>query len=440
MGKKFNVTMGNSDTLLKKYIATASALLLIATLVMPDVGLAFAAGNIVFLAVWYLFKKERPGEKCTQWIVRGSLLGAVWVLGYLYMQKTLAIPAGGDYEMTLLYSEILRENIPAFFREVYYGVILGEDKVLPIMFVAPLLHLFGEAHVTYTLLVYGLFVVPFFIVFGMLVNAIQPKCLPFIFAFAPFLSPALCGNLEVCGLLTVAVWLALVYNRTFRKWVPWKGVILGVLTAGVILMDRSYLAFAVGSVLAFLASGGVRFVYDRHFNIKLQAKNMGIIVGTTVLICGLLFGEYFWYSISVIENWTQIGPLFAQNLWAFFSYYGALPILCFGVGLAGLFRKRTRQFTMFLLFQVFFTLLMLSVLEPMDPFQQCMFAPSLFLLAVMGIKALPKWNEKARVAFGVAIMLVFMYTYAPFTGAPLQGLFGTRFAPGVMPQSLTTQK
>ncbi len=425
-----NMNPGKADLPIKKYIAAASVLLLFLTLYMPSLGLMFACGNLVFFAVWYLCKHEKPGERLTKRIIWGSILGNIWILVYLSFQNFSVSPSfSGDFQMTVLCEGLLRENIPAFFREFYYGALLGEESILPALFIAPPLGLFGNSYVAYVLLIFNLFVVPFLALMAMSVHKIQPKCEWLVFAFVPFLTPVLCGSLDGAGLLGIGLWIYLVQDRAFRKWSLPKGIVLGLITGGMLLMRSWCVFFVVGTVASLLLSGAIRKCYDKTFDLRIQAKNMGLIGGTALLVVLLIFRALFGEVVHAqIAGGYGFGT-FWPNIRSVFTYYGFLPLFCFALGLGGLFRKRYRQFTLFLLLQFLFTFLLFGSVHTIDYSHHYMLAAALFLLGCIGIEALPKRNKEAFLAYAVIVCLSFVYAYAPIPGAPLDGVLGNRLAP-----------
>ncbi len=424
-----NINLMKPDSAMKKYLAGASALLLLLTVCLPSVGLAFACGNIVFLAVWYLCKNAKPPEKCIKKIVWGSVLLNICILFYTAYQKNDILLLARGYREALAYGPVLNENIPAFFREVYYSMLLGTDSLLPTLFIAPLLDFLGGSFTVYVLLVFNIFVVPFFLLLGILINEINPKCVPLMFLFAPFLTPVFCGNLDSAGLLCVALWLYLIHKRTFRKTAISKAIVLGLLSAGMLLMRNWYFFYLLGIILAFLFSGAIRTIYDKKFNMETQAKNMLIVGGTALVIVVLLFKAYFGQVFRIYAEPIELLETLWQNVKLFISYYGILPLLFYALGIAGLFRRRYRQYTMFLLLQIPITFLLFGSTQIMEPSHQYLIAAELLLLGIMGITALPKWNTQAMVAFTVVLALNFAYTYAPLSGQPLRNVLGARFIP-----------
>jgi len=424
-----NINLMKPDSAMKKYLAGASALLLLLTVFLPSVGLTFACGNLVFLEVWYLCKTAKPPARCIKKIVWGSALLNICILLYTAFQKNDILLLARGYREALACGPVLNENVPAFFREVYYSILLGTDSLLPTLFIAPLLHFFGGSFTVYVLLVFNMFVVPFFIVLGILINEINPKCVPLMFLFAPFLTPVFCGSFDCAGLLCVALWLYLIHKRTFRKMAVSKAIVLGLLSVGMLLMRGWYLFYLLGTILAFLLSGAIRTIYDKKFNMEIQVKNMLIVGGTALLIVVLLFKTYFVQIFRIYAEPMELLGTLLQNGMQFLSYYGILPLLFYGLGVAGLFRRRYRQYTMFLLLQIPITFLLFASIQIMEPSHQYLIAAELLLLGIIGVTALPKWNTRVMVAFTVVLALNFAYTFAPLSGEPLKNVFGARFIP-----------
>lgn len=432
-----NINLMKPDSAIVKYIAVASVLLLIFTVIIPSLGVSFGLFNLIFLAVWYLFRKEKPGERCIKYIVGGIVLGNAFLCIYMHFQNFIPFwDYAGYYKETLRSGALLEENIPAFFRALYESMLTSDYTLLPTLFIAPLLRLLGGSFTVYIFLIYNAFLVPFFILFGILVNDINRKCVPLMFLFTPFVSPALRGYLDGEGLLYVAVWLFLIHRRTFRKLSVKEDIILGVLSVLMIFTRRWYLFFLVGAFLALALSGLVRRAYDKRFDLKILFQNLLYVGGTVLLIIVVFFTPYL---IRLLKNdmaeaySAYMFGSFWWNVKYFIRYYGFLPMLFYALGFVGLRRRRFRQLTLFLLFHIPIMFFLFTRIQTVSYHHQYLFAAEMFLLAAVGIASLPKYNSKVLIAFAVTLSLSFVYIYVPSSTDFLRNVFSSvRFAPKTM--------
>ncbi len=432
-----NINLMKPDSAIIKYIAAASVLLLLLTVLLPSVGIAFAAANLIFLAIWYLFKEAKPDEKCVKCIIWGAVLGNAFLLIYMHFQNFIPFwDYAGYYKETLRSGALLNENIPEFFRQTYRSMLESDYTLLPTLFIAPLLNLLGGTFSAYFFLIYNVFLVPFFILFAILIHEINPKCVPVIFLFTPFISPVLRGYLDSAGLIYVVTWLYLIHRRTFRKLAVKQDIVLGLLSVILVFTRRWYLFFLVGTFLALFLSGAVRKLWDKKFDLQVLTKNLLITGGTTLLVVLVFFTPYlrrlFQNNMADAYSAYMFGD-FWWNIKYFIRYYGFLPALFCALGIFGLRRRRYRQFTLFLLFQIPIMFFLFTRIQSVSYHHQYIFAAEMFLLAAIGISSLPKWNKTALIAFTASMAVAFAYVYVPSPANTLRNVFsGVRFAPKTM--------
>lgn len=432
-----NINLMKPDSAIVKYIAAASALLLLFTIFLPSIGASFALLHLVFLAVWYLLRKEKPSERCRKLLLFGVIGGNLFL--YAYMQFQNFVPFwdyAGYYKETLRAGAEMRENLPAFFSSVYQSMLNSDYTLLPTIFLAPLLQLLGGSFAAYIFLIYNIFLVPFFIVFGIMIYDLHPKCVPLIFIFTPFLSPALRGYLDGAGLLYVAVWLFLIYRRTFRKLAIKEDILLGLLSVLMIFTRRWYLFFLVGAFLALALSGLVRRAYDKKFDLKVLFKNLwyiGLTVGIVVLA---FFTPYLRRLMQNDMKEAYSAYMFGSFWWNikyFIRYYGFLPMLFYALGFCGLRRRRYRQMTLFLLFHIPIMFFLFTRIQTVSYHHQYLFAAEMFLLGVIGVVSLREHSQKVLVAWTTVLALAFVYVYVPTETDFLRNVFSSvRFAPKTM--------
>ncbi len=432
----FNSTY-NPNTTMKKYLAVASGLLLLFTMVMPPLGVSFALLNLIFLTIFYLMKGAKLSSKNRKIILWG--IGIANALLFIYMHFQSFIPFwdyAGYYIETLRAGELMEANIPDFFAHLYQSMLNSDYTLLPTVYIAPLLRLLGGSYGVYIFLIFNCFIVPFFVVFGILISEINSKCVPLIFLFTPFISPVLRGYLDGAGLIYIAIWMYLIYNKTFRKPAVLKDVLLGILSVFLIFTRRWYLFFMVGTFLALLLAGAVRRIYDKEYDLKAVAKNLLISGGTTFAIVVVFFFPYlkrlFQNNMAEAYSAYMFGD-FWWNVRYFIRYYGFLPMAFCALGLFGLRRRRYRQFTIFLLFQIPIMFFLFTRIQTVSYHHQYLFAPGIFLLMIIGISSLPKFKKTALIAYTTTLALAFAYIYIPTPTDFLRNVFSSvRFAPKTM--------
>lgn len=422
---------------LKKYIVTSFALLLLLAVLLPSLALSLFAANLIFLAVRYLFKGATLCEPCKKYIFWGVVFGNVFLAVYMLFQNFIPFwDYAGYYKETLRSGALLSENVPAFLGELYRSMLDSDYTLLPTLFIAPLLRVLGGSYAAYIFLIYNVFLVPFFILFALLVQEINPKCVPLIFFFTPFISPALRGYLDGAGLIYVGVWLYLIYKGNFRKLAVGQDIILGLLSVLLIFTRRWYLFFLVGTFAALVLSCGFSWLFNKKAPVWMLIKNLLISGGTTLFIVAVFFFPYlrrlFENNMADAYSAYMFGD-FWWNIKYFIRYYGFLPALFSALGLCGLRRKQYRQFTLFLLFQIPIMFFLFTRIQTVSYHHQYLFAAEMFLLAVIGISALPKLNRTALAAFTVSMAVAFVYIYVPSPVNTLRNVFSNvRFAPKTM--------
>ncbi len=432
-----NTNTFRPDTPTKRYMAVASVLLLLFTIVIPPLGVSFVALHVLFLAAWLFLQKVKPGKRFWRTIVWGVLLSNVFLLVYLQFQAFIPFwDYAGYYIETLRSGTLMQTDLPQFFRQVYESMLTQDYTLLPTVFIAPFLNLLGGSFTAYVLLIYNLFIVPFLIVFGLLVYEISPKCTPLIFLFTPFLSPVLRGYLDGAGLFYVAIWLYVIYKQTLRKSAIKEAILLGILSVLLIFTRRWYLFFVVGTYAALVLSGVVRRAYDPKYDLKTLLQNLAISGGVTLGIVVLFFFPYLKRLLGNTMQDAYSAYMFGDFWWNikyFIRYYGFLPMAFCALGLFGLRRRWYRQFTLFLLFQIPVMFFLFTRIQTVSYHHQYLFAPSIFLLMVIGVSALPKCKKAAPIALCVALAMAFTYIYVPTSTNCLRNVFSSvRFAPKTM--------
>ncbi|MBE7063601.1 MAG: hypothetical protein E7390_07455 [Ruminococcaceae bacterium] len=421
-----------------KYIGISVALLLLLAVFSPSLAVSLAAWNLLFLAIKYLFRGSKPTYQCKKSIVIGILLGNIFIAAYTVAQNFIPFwDYAGYYKETLRCGTLMAENVPAFFGELYQSMLNSDYTLLPTLFIAPLHRLLGGSYGMYILLIYNVFLVPFFILFSLLVNEMNPKCVPLVFLFTPFLSPALRGYLDGAGLIYTTTWLYLIYKGTFRRLAVREDVVLGLLSVLLVFTRRWYLFFLVGTMAALALSCGFFWLFRKKISLGILLQNLFVVGGTTLLIVIVFFFPYlrrlFGNNMADAYSAYMFGD-FWWNIKYFIRYYGFLPALLSALGLCGLRRKQYRQFTLFLLFQIPIMFFLFTRIQTVSYHHQYLFAPSVFLMGVIGVSSLPKWNGKALAVYTVVLAIAFAYVYLPVAGGnPLRDVFSSvRFAPKTM--------
>ncbi len=420
-----------------KYISLSAVLLLLLAVFLPSLAVSLAALGLIFLAVWFLLRKVKPDGGCKKHILRGILFGNALLVVYCLFQNFIPFwDYAGYYKETLRCGALLAESIPAFFGELYRSMLESDYTLLPTLFIAPLHRLLGGSFTLYIFLIYNIFLVPFFILFSLLIQEISPRCVPLIFLFMPFIGPALRGYLDGAGLLYTAVWLYLIYKGTFRRLAVKEDIVLGLLSVLLIFTRRWYLFFLVGTMASLVLACAFFRLFNKKAPLWMLVKNLLICGGTVLLVVAIFFFPYlrrlFGNNMADAYSAYMFGD-FWWNIKYFIRYYGFLPCLFYALGLLGLRRKRYRQFTLFLLFQVPVMFFLFTRIQTVSYHHQYLFAPEIFLLGAIGIAALPKWNRAVFAAYTTALAVAFVYSIVPTPGDTLRNVFSSvRFAPKTM--------
>lgn len=419
------------------YTAVSFILLGILALFLPSLAVSLAATNLLVIAVWYLFRHANPDKRCKTVLFWGILLGNLFLLLYTCFQNFIPFwDYAGYYKETLRCGVLLAEDIPAFFAALYRSMLESDYTLLPTLFIAPLHRLLGGSYSVYIFLIYNVFLVPFLVVFSVFISEVTPKCVPLVFLFTPFIGPALRGYLDGAGLIYICVWLYLIYKGTFRKMAVTEDVILGLLSVLLVFTRRWYLFFLVGSAIALVASSAFFWLFNRKAPLWTVVKNLLICGGTTLTVVAVFFFPYlmrlFTNNMADAYSAYMFGD-FWWNIKYFIRYYGLIPGAFYALGLWGLRRKKYRQFTLFLLFQIPIMFFLFTRIQTVSYHHQYLFAPGIFLLGAIGVASLPKWNRGIRIAYAAVLALAFVYVFAPVSGIEAGNLFSSvRFAPKTM--------
>lgn len=386
---------------MKRYLMLASVLLLLFTVTAPHLGVSFAAANIVFFLIWSSLGKEKAGGRFWGQMLFGIILcNAVIVL---YMGFGHGAPAEfcRDYEETLRAGLLMKTGMPAFLNEFLKNIRTEENAFFSVIFIAPVLTLFGGSFPVYILLLFNLFLVPFLMVMGLILYRMNPKSVPLVFLFAPFVKPVLRGSLDTAAFLYMAIWIFPVFKQTFRKKATKKAVLLGIVSFLLVLTKRWYLSFVLGAMLSTLFSLCVRRLFDKNYKVSERFINLGISAGVFLSLTVIIL------PASVSDMWMSLAgqsmDRIRQNMKMVYAYAGVLPVLCSLLGILGLWRRHFRQFTMFLLFCFVIPLFLVPLITAVEG--ACLFAPMLFLLAVIGAFSLPKWKNFGHILLYVAFCI-----------------------------------
>ncbi|MBE7025290.1 MAG: hypothetical protein E7408_04475 [Ruminococcaceae bacterium] len=427
----------NKKVNLLYYMVLSFALLGILAVLLPSLAVSLAAANLILIAVRFLLWDVKPDQRCKKFILWGVLFGNVFLAVYTYFQNFIPFwDYAGYYKETLRCGTLLAEDIPAFFTEMYQSMLESDYTLLPTLFLAPLHRLLGGTFTLYIFLIYNIFLVPFFVLFSLLINEVNPKCLPLVFLFTPFLSPALRGYLDGAGLIYVGIWLYLIYKGTFRRSAIWEDIVLGLLSVVLVFTRRWYLFFLVGTMAALVLSGAFFRLFNKKVPLWPVVKNLLICGGTTLGVVTVFFFPYlmrlFTNNMADAYSAYMFGD-FWWNIKYFIRYYGFLPTVFYALGLLGLRRKKYRQLTLFLLFQIPIMFFLFTRIQTVSYHHQYLFAPEIFLLGAIGIASLPKWNRTALIAYTTVLSVAFAYIYVPVPGDSLRNVFSSvRFAPKTM--------
>ncbi len=421
----------------RSYAGVSFILLAVLAVFSLSLAVSLAAGNCIFLAVRYLLRDIKPGKTCTKYIVGGVVLSNLFLLIYTCFQNFIPFwDYAGYYRETLRCGALMAESIPAFFAELYQSMLESDYTVLPTLFIAPMHRLLGQGYTAYIFLIYNVFLVPFLILFSMLVGEIQPKCVPIIFIFTPFISPVLRGYLDGAGLIYVVLWLYLLYKGRFFRPAMQEDLVLGLLTVLLLFTRRWYLFFLVGVLVAAVLSCAVCKKAEPRIRLDILVKNLLICGGTVLFVVVVFFFPYlrrlFGNNLSEAYSAYMFGD-FGWNVECFLRYYGFLPAAFSALGVCGIFRKKHRMFTLFLFFQILIMFFLFTRIQTVSYHHQYLFAAQMFLLAVIGIDAVPKCSRTVLIAYGLSLSVAFAYIYIPTPRDTLRNLFSNvRFAPKMM--------
>ncbi|MBQ7036160.1 MAG: hypothetical protein IJN74_01560 [Clostridia bacterium] len=406
------------DTPMKWYLTAASVLLLLLTIFAPLLGVSFAALNVVYLTAWSFLHKEKRGEHFLGRMLVGIMLCNLFLVLYFacFGAGDSAETAAG-YQETLQIGSLMKTNMAACLKAVASGIKATGASLLPTVFIAPLLDLFGGGFLAYVLLLFNLFLVPFLMIISLILRDIHPRLSPLVFLFAPFLAPVLGGSLDVTGLIYVALWIYAVFKQTLRKKGAKNAAVLGILSFLLVSLRWQYFYFVTGTLFSLLLSCIVRRLFDKTYNAKTLFISIGIVFGVFFCLTVLFLHPYIHFTNFGQEDTGA----FIQNLQMIFAYYGAVPLLFSLLGILGLWRRHFRQFTLFLIFYLLITCLLFP--GSANPGQQYLFAPALFLLAVVGVSSLPKLKKTARVALYAVCSVGLLCLYLPEAPAFLRILF-----------------
>lgn len=416
------------------YAGNSFALLALLAVFLPSLAISLAAGNCLFLAIRYLLGDIKPDKLLVKYIVGGILFGNLFLLVYTRFQNFIPFwDYAGYYKQTLRSGILMAENLPGFFVELYKSMLESDYTMLPTLFIAPLHRLLGGSYTAYIFLIYNVFLSPFFVLFSLLIHEIQPKCVPLVFIFTPFLSPVLRGYLDGAGLIYVTVWLYLIYKRTFFRPAIEKDLVLGLLSVLLVFTRRWYLFFLVSVLLSAMLSCAVFRKSDPRIKMDVLIKNLLICGGTAFFVVLVFFFPYlrrlFENNMSETYSAYMFGN-FGWNAECFLRYYGFLPAAFSLFGICGLVKKELRQFTLFLIFLILFIFFLFTRIQTVSYHHQYLFAAEMFLLAVIGITAFPRRTSAALIAFGLSLAVAFAYVYIPTSENTLRQVFSNvRFAP-----------
>ncbi len=390
-------------TPIKWYLTAVSVLLLLFTVFAPQIAFSFAAVNFVFFVVRGIVKKEKVTRRFLWYMLFGIVLCNVAAFLYVSLVKTGLASTCDDFRKTIDTGIFMKNNIPAFLKALLVSVRTDGSIPFPAIFIAPLLTLFGGSFPVYILLLFNLFFVPFLIVMELVVCKISPKSAPLAFFFAPFLHPVLQGNLSVAGLLFAAIWVYVIFKQTFRKRTAQKAVHLGVVSFFLVLVSRWHLFFVLAAIFSAVISICIRRLFDKNYQVKERFINLGISAAVFFcLTCFILPGSVK-DAVFSLAKWD--GNVIFHNVQMIFGYIGIGQLLFALLGVLGLWRRHFRQFTLFLL-----SLSALLLFQPAigSGAQAYLFAPQLFLSAVVGVSALPKGKKTALAVLYVVTCISFL--------------------------------
>lgn len=423
----------NGGSMKKTILIIFSLLFVTAFFVDRPLSSTFLASVIIASFICILLKKSRMSTGTMITVAWGIIAGNVFLFVYNSFQNFIPFwDYAGYYVESLRGASDYYSGITSFFKQIYDSMQSSDYTKLPVLFTAPLIHRFGGGYGTYLIIIYNVFLVPFFIVISNVIQKINKSALVLIFLFPPFLNPLLRGFLDSVGLLYIAVWIYVIYSDNLDKINVKQSIILGLLTTVFVFTRRWFLFYAVGAFAAVFLVSALRLLWDKKYNFKNMLLNLLITGGTTLFIVLVFFFPYFKRLIGNNLSDTYSAYMFGGFLWNinyFLRYYG---YICFAFVILSIFavvRKKTRYFTLFLIIQSVIMFLLFVRIQTISYHHHYLFATNVLLLIILGVRSVPKFKKFLTGTVIVFFVFNCIYSYVPFKPDLAPYMTSKRFAP-----------
>ena len=326
------------------------------------------------------------------------------------------------------YKEFFYDSLPfrAFFH-LYSTTRNSDYTILPIVLFVPFFRFFGQDYSFYIMLIYNLYLLPFYFLMINLIGNITKKpvewwLIVLLFTFTPVINPVLVGYLDGIGLMFIAALFIIFVNRDFRRFNLWQNLFCAFFLVFFLFARRWYLFFIVAFFAATVMTNGFRLLWDRNYAKEYRGFliNISFITAVTITIVAVFFFPYLkrliTNDLSDIYSAYMSGT-FWENANRFILYYGRLLFLfaCTGA-LRGFLHKKTRELTLLTCITIVIAFLLFIRVQSINAHHHYIFAACIFLLICFNFiipynKVLVKYS--VYYFFSAVLITAFVTTYIP---------------------------
>lgn len=362
------------------------------------------------------------------WFIGIAVVLNILVAVYMSFEKYIYFwDVSAYWERTMQFVES-----PDKLRVLYDSINADEYNFFPCIPFILTYKLFGCSYTVFILTILNFFVIPFIVLFLLLIAkiwGIQSRmrtllCMFAVISFVPMLTPMVRGYLDSAGLIFVAIALWTLYRMDYSKF---DGLSAGILFLSLTLMAFTRRWYSFFLLTVFFAYYPVAVIFHRKNWLKITATFF-VAGASWVVFTAVLFPQFF--EMLVANDYAkaysayQMGNLL-DNIKLFIGHIGWVYLIIALAGfILGVRNQKNRPFCIAVFVQSILIFLVFTHIQSLG-IQHCyLFVPSILFFICTFIMNIPWKTVPVITAIFMAANL--LHTYIPHSQKAVSFLFTER--------------